>query len=54
MNTTNRNEAGQYENLDGPPVCQHCGHEGAWTRSPADAGYAAFAHIATNTTACPK
>lgn len=34
------------------PVCQHCGHEVAWSSTPADAGYKAFTHVATNTIAC--
>ena len=33
-------------------VCQHCGAEVTYARRPADAGYAAFAHVATNTIAC--
>ena len=33
-------------------VCQHCGGEVTYARRPADADYAAFAHVATNTVAC--
>jgi hypothetical protein len=34
-------------------ICQHCGEEITFTRRPADAGFAAFAHTATKTVACP-
>lgn len=33
-------------------TCQHCGRGVSWSRSPADAGHAAFVHDGTNLTAC--
>lgn len=34
-------------------TCQHCGREVVWSPQPKDAGYAAFVHLETATTACP-
>ena len=34
-------------------TCQHCDGLVEWTKRPADANHAAFAHVDTGTVACP-